>query len=45
VKGRDHLVNLSIDERIILKWMVKKQDGSVWTGFIRLRKKIIGGLL
>jgi hypothetical protein len=31
--------------RIILKWMVEKQDGVVWTGLIWLRMDTIGGLL
>jgi hypothetical protein len=28
------LKDLRIDERIILKLILKKQDGKVWTGFI-----------
>ena len=32
---RDHLEDLSLDGRIILKWMLQKQ-GEEWTGFIWL---------
>jgi hypothetical protein len=32
VKDRDHLVNLAIGGRIILKWMVKIQDERVCAG-------------
>jgi hypothetical protein len=46
LKGKDHhLEDLSIDERIILKWILRKQCERVWTGFIRLRRGTIGGLL
>jgi hypothetical protein len=30
------LKDLGLDERIILKWILKKYDGIVWTGFIWL---------
>ena len=32
---RDHLEDLGVDERIILKWI--KWDEEVWNGFIWLR--------
>jgi len=32
----DHLVHLGIDERIILKWIVKKLDEVAWTGLMWL---------
>jgi hypothetical protein len=28
-EDKDHLKNLDIDKRIILKWILKKQDGRV----------------
>jgi hypothetical protein len=34
---RDHLEDLDIDGKIILKWKVKNSDGRSWTGFIWLR--------
>jgi seryl-tRNA synthetase len=31
LKGRDHLRDLGLDWRIILKCIVKKYDGNLWT--------------
>jgi hypothetical protein len=46
LKGRDHyLGDLSIGERIILKFILKKQDVRVWTGFIWLRIRSSDGFL
>jgi hypothetical protein len=36
LKGREYLRDLSIDEKVILKWMLQKYDVT-WTGFIWLR--------
>jgi hypothetical protein len=33
LKERDHLEDLGVDEDL-LKWTLKKQGESVWTGFI-----------
>jgi hypothetical protein len=41
---RDHLQDLGFD-RIILKWILKKQDEGMWTGFIWLRIGTSGRLL
>jgi hypothetical protein len=37
-KKRDHFKVLSVDDRVIVKLMLKKQGGRVWTGFSWLRK-------
>jgi hypothetical protein len=34
VNGRNHLGEVGVDGRIILKWILKKQDMRVWTGNI-----------
>jgi hypothetical protein len=45
LKGRDHSEDLGIDGKIILEWILGKQGGEVWTGFIWLRIGTSGGLL
>jgi hypothetical protein len=42
---RDQSEDPHVDDRIILKWTLKKQCGRVWNGFIWLRIVIAGGLL
>jgi hypothetical protein len=37
LKGRDHLEDLDIDEKIILERILGKWGGRVWTGFIWLK--------
>jgi hypothetical protein len=37
VKRRGHLEEVVLDRMIILKWILRKQYGSVWTVFICLR--------
>jgi hypothetical protein len=34
VKGSDHMGDLGLDGKIILKCILKKWDGRAWTGFI-----------
>jgi hypothetical protein len=34
VKERDHMQDLGINGGITLKWIVRKEDERLWTGFI-----------
>jgi hypothetical protein len=43
--GRDYLKDLGKDRRIILKWILKKYDVRMWTGFISLSTGCSMGLL
>jgi hypothetical protein len=45
LKDRDNFVDVSVDGRILLKWIVEKQIGRVWNGFIYLGIGCFGGLL
>ena len=38
LKERDHLEDLEVDRRIVLKWILKKWDVEVWTELTWLRK-------
>ena len=41
--GRNHLEELDVDERIILKWIFKKWDEESWTGLLCLRTGTCSG--
>jgi hypothetical protein len=43
-KGKSHLKDLHVDGRIILRCILQKQDGMVWTGLIWLRAGTSGML-
>jgi hypothetical protein len=32
LKRRDHSEDLDVDRKLILEWMLGKQDGKLWTG-------------
>ena len=42
-RGRNHLENMGVDWRIILKWILKKWDGEAWAGLTWFRIEIGGG--
>jgi hypothetical protein len=44
-KERDHWKDLDVGGRVILKWIIDKYDGLVWTGSIWLRIGTNGELL
>jgi hypothetical protein len=43
--GKEHSEDLGVDGRIILEWILGKEGGYVWTGYIWLRIGTSGGLL
>jgi hypothetical protein len=45
LKGKYHSDELGVDGRMILDWILGKQGGKVWTGFIWLRIGTSGGVL
>jgi hypothetical protein len=44
-KEGDHLEDQDVGEWTILKWILERRDGMVWTGLMWLRIGTIGGLL
>jgi hypothetical protein len=45
LKIRDLSEKVGVDGRIRLKWILEKEDGKLWTGFIWLRIRTSGGHL
>jgi hypothetical protein len=45
LKGSEHSEDLGIDRKVILGWILRKERGEVWTGFIWLRVGTSGRLL
>jgi hypothetical protein len=45
LKEKDHLKDLNVNDRMILKWILEKQFASVWTGSVWLRIETDGLLL
>jgi hypothetical protein len=45
LNGRDHLKDLSLDGKVILEWILRKDCGKMCTGFIWFRIGTSGGLL
>jgi hypothetical protein len=42
LKEREHFEGLGVDWRTMIKYIWKKQDGKVWSGFFRLRIRTSG---
>jgi len=44
-RGKDHVQDLDVDGKIILKWIFKRWNEETWTGLLRLRIGTGCGLL
>ena len=45
LRERDHFKDLDVDGRLIFKWIFRKWDGEVWTGFLWVKVMTGGGRL
>jgi len=45
VNQRDNFEDLDVDGRDVTEWVLEREDGKVWIGFIWLRIGTSGGLL
>jgi len=44
-EGRNHLEELEVDGKMVLKRIFKTLDGNAWIGLIQIRIGTVGGLL
>jgi hypothetical protein len=45
VREKDHLEDKGVDERVIIKWILRKSVGKTWTGLICFGTGTVGELL
>jgi hypothetical protein len=45
LKERDRLEDLDLDGKVILKWILRKEDEVMWTGFVCSKKRTSRGIL
>ena len=45
VRERDHLEDTGVDEKVLIKWILRKSVDKTWTGLIWLRLGAVGELV